>query len=147
LLALLALASVLGITAAVVLAGLAMLLAAPAYADEGSLLLERRAGLVWADRLFAETELQENGHKRVVEAYHNPFDEPLTGVYLYRLPQHSVLERLTFTLGTAEPQHAVLTRRQGIALVERTAEIGPGETLRVELEYRGAAERRLLTLR
>ena len=34
---------------------------------------------------------------RVVEAYHNPFDEPLAGVYLYRLPQNAVLERLSFT--------------------------------------------------
>jgi hypothetical protein len=144
LLALLALASMLGIAAAVVLAGVAMLLAAPAYADEGSLLLERRAGLVWADRLFAETESQGNGHKRVVEAYHNPFGEPLIGVYLYRLPQHAVLERLSFAVGAAQPQHALLTRRQGAALVERTAEIGPGETLRVELEYRSPSPRRLL---
>ena len=37
---------------AIVLAGVAMLLAAPAYADEGSLLLERRAGMAEAERLF-----------------------------------------------------------------------------------------------
>ena len=33
---------------------------------------------------------------RVIEVYHNPFDEPLAGVYLYRLPQNVVLERLEF---------------------------------------------------
>jgi hypothetical protein len=147
LLALLALASALGVAAAVVLAGVAMLLAAPAYADEGGLLLERRAGRVWADRLFAESESHGNGYRRVVEAYHNPYGEPLAGVYLYRLPEHAVLERLTFTLGAAEPRHALLTRREGAALVERTAEIGPGETLLVELEYRTRNAPRVLALR
>jgi hypothetical protein len=42
LLALLAMASALGVAVAVALAGVAMLLAAPAYAGDGSLLLERR---------------------------------------------------------------------------------------------------------
>lgn len=144
LLVLLTLASALGVAVAIALAGMAMLLAAPAYADEGSLLLERRAGLAQAKLLFAESESHGDGHMRVVEAYHNPFAEPLVGVYLYRLPQSAVLEHLTFTLGAAEPHHAVLTHRQGATLVERTAEIGPGETLRVELEYRSPRPRRLL---
>ncbi len=140
LLLLLALASALGVTVAIALAGVAMLLAAPAYADEGSLLLERRAGLAQAELLFAEIESLESGQTRVVEAYHNPFAEPLVGVYLYRLPPHAVVERLTFN--AVEAQHAVLTQRQGAALIERTTEIGPGETLRVELEYRSRSPRR-----
>jgi hypothetical protein len=153
LVALLALASALGVAAAIVLAAVAMLLAAaPAYAEEGKapdggLLLERSAGLAWADRLFAESELHDNGYTRVVEEYHNPYDEPLVGVYLYRLPPHAVIERLVFTLPDIGPRHAVLTRRQAGALVERTAEIGPGETLTVELEYRAVSEPRLLTWR
>ena len=153
LLALLALASVLGVAAAIVLAGLAMLLAAPAYADEGqkpdgSLLLERPSGLARAELLFAETESDEDGHLRVVEAYHNPFGEPLSGVYLYRLPRNAVLEHLSFSFSGTEPQHAILTHRRAATLVERTAEIGPGETLVVELEYRSRqAPRRLLALR
>jgi len=149
LLALLALASALGVAVAIALAGVAMLLAAPAYAEEGrpldgSLLLERRAGLTQAERLFAQSESHEDGHRRIVEAYQNPFDEPLAGVYLYRLPPNAVLERLTFTLGAAEPRPALLTLRQGAALVERTAAIGPGEALRVELEYRSRSPRRVL---
>jgi len=152
LLALLALASALGVVVAIALAGVAMLLAAPAYAGEGkmpdgSLLLERRSGLAPAKLLFAETESLDDGHKRVVEAYHNPFDEPLVGVYLYRLPQNAVLERLSFAIGAAVPQPALLTRRHGATLVERTAEIAPGETLRVELEYRSRSPRRVLALR
>jgi hypothetical protein len=148
LLVVLALASALGVAVAIVLAGVTMLLAAPAYADEGSLLLERRAGLAQAKLLFAESESHEDGYTRVVEAYHNPFSEPLSGVYLYRLPQDTVLERLSFSLGAVEAQHALLTHRQGATLVERTAEIGAGETLWVELEYRSRrGARRLLALR
>jgi hypothetical protein len=157
LLALLALASALGVATAVVLAGVAMLLAAPAYAQEeqqqgqkpdGSLLLERRSGLAHAELLFVETESHEDGHLRLVETYHNPFAEPLTGVYLYRLPRNAVLEHLSFSLGTVEPHHALLTHRQGATLIERTTEIGPGETLLVELEYRSRrTPRRLLALR
>lgn len=144
---LLALASALGVAVAIALAGIAMLLAAPAYAGEGSLLLERRAGMAEATLLFAESDSQQDGHTRVVEAYYNPFPEPLAGVYLYRLPENSVVERLTFTPHSEEARHALLTLRAGAALVERTAEIGPGETLVVELEYRTRIARRLLALR
>jgi hypothetical protein len=138
LLLLLGIASALGVAVAIALAGVAMLLAVPAYADEGILLLERRTGLEEAELLFAESESSRDGLTRVVEDHHNPFAEPLVAVYLYRLPSDAVLERLTFAPGSAEVLPAVLTRRQGSALIERAAEIGPGETLRVELEYRVA---------
>jgi hypothetical protein len=147
LLALLALASALGIAVAIALAALAMLLAAPAYAadsGEGGLLLERGARLVWAQRVSAESESGADGYTRVIEIYQNPYSEALSGVYLHRLPRHAVLESLTFALGEAEPLPALLTLRQGTALVERTVEIGPGETLLVELAYRAASPRRLL---
>lgn len=145
LLALLALASALGIAVAIALAAVAMLLAAPAYADDGDLLLERRGGLARAALLFAQSESEEEGHLRRVEAYANPFDEPLAGVYLFRLPSNAVLERLTFSRGGGAPQPALLTLRQGTNLVQHTALLGPGETLRVELEYRvRARERRVL---
>src|SRR5687768_14156407 len=52
---LLALASALGVAVAVALAGVAMLLAAPAYADEASLLLERRG--VLAEAIHAQCSL------------------------------------------------------------------------------------------
>jgi hypothetical protein len=133
---LLALASALGVAVAIALAGLAMLLAAPAYADEGSLVLERRGAMAEAILLFAEIESHEDGHTRIVEAYRNPYPEPLPGIYLHRLPHNAVLERFTFTPGTEEARHAVFTLKAGAALVERTGEIGPGETLLVVLEYR-----------
>lgn len=143
LLVLLALASALGIAVAVALAGVAILLAAPAYAGEGSLLLERPAGVEEAPLLFAETESQEDGpivRTRIVEAFHNPFEERLAGFYLHRLPENAVLERLALTVLAED--------------AERTAEIGAGETLLVELEYRQVLRydrartgSRLLTLR
>jgi hypothetical protein len=156
---LLAIASALGVAVAIALAGVAMLLAAPAYADEGSLLLERRAGMAEARLVFAETESQEDGgvvRTRVLEEFYNPFAEHLAGVYLHRLPENVVVERLTFTrrpedsgegLPPVAARPALFTLRAGAALVERTAEIGPGETLLVELEYRTRRARRVLALR
>lgn len=150
LLVLLALASALGVTVAIALAGVAMLLAAPAYADEGNLMLERPAGLAQARLLFSQVETHEDGlvvRTRVRQEFGNPFDEPLAGVYLLRLPEDAVLEELNFNLSTSSVRHAVLRLRAGPALVERTAQIGPGETLLVELEYRTRGPRRVLALR
>ena len=143
-------ASALGVAVAVALAGVAMLLAAPAYAGEGSLLLERRGAMAEAERVSAEVESREEGEAvmtRVVEVYHNPFTETLAGVYLYRLPPDVVLERLSFTPGAAAARPALLTTRQTAALVERTEALGPGETLSVELVYRTRGVRRVLALR
>lgn len=155
LLALLALASALGVGVAIALAGVAMLLAAPAYAEEGrtaegSLLLERRGAMAEAARLSAEVESREDGEgvvTRVVEVYHNPFDEPLTGFYLYRLPPNVLLERLSFAPEAAEARHAIVTRRETTALVEPTEELAPGETLVVVLQYRTRPARRVLAAR
>ena len=149
LLALLALASALGIGVAVALAGVTMLLAAPAYAGEGSLLLERRGAMAEAKRVFAEIESQEDEDTMMTlvrEVYHNPYDEPLAGVYLIRLAPDSVLERLSFAPPAAQPRFAVLTRRQGAALIEPVGTLAPGETLLVELEYRTRSMRRVLAL-
>lgn len=102
LLVLLALASALGVAVAVALAGVAMLLAAPAYAAEGSLLLQREGERVAeAQLVFAEILLQEDGpivRTRVVQAFRNPFEERLSGVYVHRLPEDAVLDRLLLTL-------------------------------------------------
>ena len=159
LLALLALASALGVASAIILAGLAMLLAAPAYADDGSLLLERRGKMAEARLVFAEAESYVEGavvRTRVLEEYANPFAEQLAGVYLHRLPEDAILEQLTFTLVAkdgeltdvpVEARHALLTLRKGAGLVQPTAQIGPGETLVVELEYRAGIPRRVLAAR
>jgi hypothetical protein len=160
LLALLALASALGVAVAIALAAVAMLLAAPAYADEGSLLLARQGGMAEAELVFEEVESHEDGtgmRTRMVAEFYNPFTERLSGVYLYRLPRNAVLERLTFSVlprdgeeenaAAVAAQPALLTLRGGAVLIEHTAQIGPHEVLRVELEYRARSPRRLLTQR
>ena len=150
LLALLALASALGVAVAVALAGVAMLLAAPAYAGEGALLLERRGAMAEAKRLSAEIESHadgENGVTRVREVYHNSYDEPLAGVYVYRLPPNMVLERLSFAPPAAGSRLAVLTRREAEALIEPVETLAPGEMLVVELEFSTRSVRRVLALR
>ena len=147
LLALLALASALGVAVAIALAGVTMLLAAPAYADEGNLLLERRGVMAEAERLSAEVAVEEDGAAvitRVVEVYHNPFNETLDGVYLYRLPPNVVLERLSFAPEAAEARHAVISRREARAVLEPTEAVGPGETLVVVLQYRTRSVRRVM---
>jgi len=160
LLLLLALASALGVAVAVALAGVAMLLAVPAYAQEGSdsglrdtagsLVLERHGAMAEAERLSAEIESREDGDvliTRVVEVYHNPFDEALSGFYLYRLPANVVLDRLSFAPEAAEARHALLSQRESGALVEPTEELGAGETLVVVLQYRTRSVRRIMAAR
>src|SRR5688572_22210760 len=61
LLALLVLASALGVAVAIALAGAAMLLAAPAYADERGLFLERPDGPVVAKLMLVDSESHEDG--------------------------------------------------------------------------------------
>jgi len=152
LLVLLAFASALGVAVAIALAGITMLLAAPAYAGEGSLLLERRAGMAEARLLSSETESTQEGalvRTRVLEEFHNPFAERLAGVYLHRLPENAILEHLSFRAAqdAITAQRAVFAQRAGGALVERTMEIGPGQTLLVELEYRARGPRRVFAAR
>ena len=150
LLALLALASVLGVVVAIALAGLTMLLAAPAYAEEGNLLLERRGARAEAERMSVEVESHDEGDvvvTQVVEVYHNPFGETLPGFYVYRLPANAVLARLSFAPEAAEARHAVLTHRKAGALVQPTEALGPGETLVVVLQYRTRSVRRILARR
>ena len=147
LLALLALASALGVVVAIALAGLTMLLAAPAYAGEGNLLLERRCTMAEAERLSVEVESHEEGDvvvTQVVEVYHNPFGETLPGYYLYRLPPNVVLARLSFAPEAAEARHAVISQREARAVIEPTEAVGPGETLVVVLQYRTRSVRRVL---
>jgi hypothetical protein len=152
LLALLALASALGVVVAIALAGLTMLLAAPAYAQagtstDGNLLLQRQGAMAEAERVSVEVESHEEGGvvvTQVVEVYHNPFGETLPGYYLYRLPPNVVLARLSFAPEAAEARHAVLTHRESGALVQPTEKLGPGETLVVVLQYRTRSVRRVL---
>jgi hypothetical protein len=151
LLLLLALASALGIAVAIALAGIAMLLAAPAYAGEGSLVLQRTSASIEAQRVFSEADTRADGpiiRTRVVEIFRNTLEERVAATYLYRLPPDALVERFTVavraeedaeeieeeSLEASELQPALL--RSGPTLAERSVEVGPGEAVLVELEYR-----------
>ena len=102
-----------------------------------------------ARRVSAEIESLAEGEvvlTRVLEVYHNPYDQPLAAVYVYRLPANTRIERLSFSPGTARPGLAVLNRRETAVLVEPIEAVGPGETVIVELEYRRRSVRRVLAL-
>src|SRR5687768_16046507 len=144
LLALLVRASALSVAVASAHEGAALLLAAPAYADERGLFLERRDGLVVAKLVLVESDSHDDGLTSLVETYVHPFDEPLAGLYVFRPPANARVEHFTVWFGSAEAQPAMLSFREGRALVERVGEIAPGGTVRVQLEYRSRSARRVL---
>ena len=89
LIALLALASALGVAVAVALAGVAMLLAVPAYAEEMPRWLERDDEVVEAEPLPTECQSLEDGETLVV-------------VCEIRMPASAVLEHVRFVERAAE---------------------------------------------
>src|SRR5687767_1790084 len=108
LVALLALASALGVTIAIVLAGVAMLLAAPAYAastevHEARLLLRARGGdEVAAPLLGTDVSFQVSGpvaRARVVQTFRNPHELWYEGIYVFPLPENGAVDRLLLKVG------------------------------------------------
>jgi hypothetical protein len=166
LLLLLALASALGVAVAVVLAGLAMLLAAPAYAatkdvSEGALLLRPREGdAISAPLLRMEVTFRVSGpiaRARVVQTFRNPDKVWYEGIYVFPLPETGAVDRLRLVVGSRVVEGEIRERGQAkqiyaqaraegrrAALLDEerpnifttsVANIGPGETVVVELEY------------
>lgn len=166
LLVLLALASVLGVTVAVVLAGLTMLLAAPAYAapkevSEGALLLRPREGdAISAPLLRMEVTFRVSGpiaRARVVQTFRNPHNVWYEGIYVFPLPETGAVDRLRLVVGSRIVEGEMRERGQAkqvyaqaraeglrVALFDQerpnifttsVANVGPGETVVVELEY------------
>jgi Ca-activated chloride channel family protein len=166
LLVLLALASALGIAVAVALAGVAMLLAAPAYATpadvkEGTLILHAHgedgvaAPLLGTDVLFRVSG--PVARARVVQTFRNPHDVWYEGVYVFPLPENGAVDRLRLVVGervvegeirergaakqvyaqarAAGRRAALLDQERPNIFTTRVANIGPGETVVVELEY------------
>lgn len=166
LLALLALASALGVAVAIVLAGVAMLLAAPAYAapaepKEGMLLLRSRTGEeVAAPLLSTEVRFRVSGpiaRARVVQSFRNPHPSWYEGIYVFPLPEGGAVDRLRLRIGervvegeirergaalqaysearAAGRRAALLDQERANLFTTSIANIGPGETIVVELEY------------
>jgi len=163
----------LGLCVGTLLGVLALVLAAPARAAgdaAGNLLLHRPPGeaasaatLVSIDTVFrSDGPIQR---VRVVQAFRNPFHERQEGLYVLRLPENAILERLAVSVRGASndeadaahdaepvPSHALLFAEEPGVVTRSIAGIEPGETVLVELEYqqvarydRGRAGLRLLT--
>lgn len=166
LLALLALASALGVAVAIALAGLAMLLAAPAYAapseaKEGMLFLRARgADPVAAPLLATDVAFRVSGpvaRARVVQTFRNPHDVWYEGIYVFPLPESGAVDRLRLIVASrvvegeirergmakqayaqaraAGQRAALLDQERPNIFTTSVANIGPGETVLVELEY------------
>jgi hypothetical protein len=173
----LAAAAALGLGVGTVLGVLALVLAAPAHAGPaaaGSLLLHRQASenAVPAPLVSTDTSFRADGpilRVRIVQAFRNPLQERLEGLYVIHLPQDAVLDRIAVRVqetGQNEGDEdsawhacdpaaspALLSGAEGAGVVSRAiAGIEPGETVWIELEYqqvarydRGKASVRLLT--
>jgi Ca-activated chloride channel family protein len=166
LLVLLALASALGVAVAIALAGVAMLLAAPAYAapeeaPPGVLLLRARSGdEIAAPLLGTEVTFRVSGpvaRARVVQTFRNPDSVWYEGIYVFPLPESGAVDRLRLLVGgrvvegeirergaakqayaqarAAGERAALLDQERPNIFTTSVANIGPGETVVVELEY------------
>lgn len=166
LIALLTLASALGAAVAIILAGVTMLLAAPAYAEParaneaGFFLRSSDGDRVAAPLLATDVAFRVSGpvaRARVVQTFRNPHDVWYEGVYVFPLPESGAVDRLVLRIGTRVVEGEIRERElaqqayararaagQRAALLDQerpnifttsVANIAPGETVVVELEY------------
>lgn len=162
----LALASAFGVAAAMVLAGVGMLLPSPAHAapgeaTQGTLLLRARdGGEAAAPLLDTDVTFRVSGpvaRARVVQTFRNPHAAWYEGIYVFPLPENGAVDRLRLRVGERVVEGEIRERGlakqvyaqaraagQRAALLEQerpnlftasVANIGPGETVVVELEY------------
>jgi len=136
--------------------------ARPADAGTGMLFLRADAAAGYAPVPAVETDVVIHvtgivARTRVVQTFHNPGAERVEGLYVFPLPESAAVDRLWLRVGSREIEGRVRekeearrayvqARREGrkAALVEQqrpnlftnaVANIGPGESVRVLLEY------------
>jgi len=153
LLALLALASALGIAVAIALAGVAMLLAAPAYAapgevKEGTLLLRARGGEALAAPLLGtEVMFRVSGpvaRARVVQTFRNPDGVWTEGIYVFPLWAREKIGALVDSIREGPPEaqvrervielasaHRLVTKYTSFVAIDRTPARAPEEPLKI----------------
>jgi Ca-activated chloride channel homolog len=138
--------------------------AAPADANEGMLLLRSRAGdEVRAPLLRTEARFTVSGpvaRARVVQSFRNPHGAWYEGIYVFPLPESGAVDRLRLKVGhrvvegeirergvakqvysqarTAGQRAALLDQERPNLFTTSVANIGPGETVVVEIEYQQA---------
>jgi Ca-activated chloride channel family protein len=135
--------------------------AAPACATEGGLVL-RAAGRapVVAPLVSTDVTIRVAGpvaRAHVVQTYHNPEDDWYEGVYVFPLPENAAVDRLRMRVGerviegeikergaaraaygearAAGQRAALLDQERPNIFTTQVANIGPRETVVVELEY------------
>ena len=158
----LGLAAGLAFAAGMVLAGIALLLAMPAYADESGLRLRHRGGgeSMAAPLLSTDVSFRVTGpvaRARVVQTFRNPHDAWYEGVYVFPLPETGAVDRLRLLVGerviegeireraaaklvydqarNTGRRAALLDQERPNIFTTQVANIGPRETVVVELEY------------
>ena len=135
--------------------------AAPSEAKQGMLFLRARGvDPVAAPLLATDVAFKVSGplaRARVVQTFRNPHDVWYEGVYVFPLPENGAVDRLRLVTGTRVVEGEIRERReaqqvyaqaraagQRAALLDQErpnmfttsiANIGPGETVVVELEY------------
>ncbi|MEK6198072.1 MAG: VIT domain-containing protein, partial [Desulfobacterales bacterium] len=134
----------------------------PSRVREGSLLFKdvNSGQLVAAPQLHTDVKIEITGmvaFARVIQEFENPGDEWLEGVYVFPLPEDAAVSHLTMDVGDRVIEGVIKEREEAkkiytkakkegkkASLLEQerpnifmmsVANIGPHETIRVELEY------------
>ena len=132
----------------------------PGQMQTGSLLLRMKSGYVVATRMNTDIEAQVSGlvaRVSVRQAFRNDGQEWVEGVYVFPLPDSAAVDRLRMHIGeriiegeirekeqAKKAYEAAKTAGKKTSLVEQqranlftisVANIGPGETITVEIEY------------
>ncbi len=151
-LAFLSLAAGLGLACGIALGGIALLLASPAYGapasevEEGALFLRARqlaadsgsVAPIQAVLVSTDVQFRVSGpiaRARVVQIFHNPRADWYEGVYALPVPENAAIDRLRLRIGERIMENAVHERAASI-FTASIADIGPRQTVVVELEYR-----------
>ena len=155
----LVLAAAIGLFVSIALAGMALLLASSAQAA-GELQFKTSAGPVAAPLLATDVEIRVTGHiarATVRQNFRNPHPDWYEGVYSFPLPENAAVDHLRMRVGErvvegeiherltakasyeqakTEGRRATLVEQERPSLFTTSvANIGPGETIQVEIEY------------
>jgi Ca-activated chloride channel family protein len=154
-----ALAAATGLAVSLALAGLVLLLAGSAQAA-GGLQFKTSAGPVAAPLLATDVEIRVTGHvarATVRQSFRNPHADWYEGVYTFPLPENAAVDQLRMRVGERVVEGEIRERQAAKASYEQAktegrratlveqerpnifttslANIGPGETIQVEIEY------------
>ena len=141
-------------------AGDATLMAKPGDARSGSLLIKTEDGYADANRLGIDVDLTVSGptiRARVTQIFRNPTQNWVEAVYVYPLPEGGAVDTLKMVIGDRIVVGEIKERQQARIIYEQAkqngqkaalteqerpniftnsvANIGPGETVLVQIEY------------